>query len=299
MRRILVWMFAGGLLIMAAGAVRANPYEFTPEEEREHKEQVRATDPFISGSGSGTVTPRRSEASLPLHGLLKPGQAIYMVQDADGHVVCHARYLLRAMSDLLAGESLVLQKELPHHGSREVELWMWPEALKPRHLELAEELSGPYLDRSGNLAEEPAGRIKQLKTGGQLVVAEYIFDRVEIKHTAGIATAFDIYRLPPDTWDSSQLELVLRELVYYDIEYPCELQLFDPLKQRQYALQLEQPERVSGILSAEGTYYDCWRVETETEGADAVYWIERTPPFRLVKFKRGGYTLTLQEYWEE
>jgi hypothetical protein len=292
-------MFAGGLLIIAAGAVRANPDEFTPEEEREHKEQVRATDPFISGTDTGAVLPRSGTAGLPLHGLLKPGLAVYMVQDADGRVVCHARYQLRATSDLLAGEALVLQKELPHHGSREVELWMWPEALKPRHLELGEELSGPYLDRSGKLAEEPTGRIQQLKTGGQLVVADYIFDRVEIKHTAGIATAFDIYRLPPHTWDSSQLELVLRELVYYDIEYPCELQLFDPLSQQQYALQIDHPERVSGILSAEGMYYDCWRVETGTEDEDAVYWIERSPPFRLVKFERGGYTLTLQEYWEE
>ena len=288
----------------------------TDKEEEEYKKRVVREDPYLNappGPEAGQLAYYRPIDWLRFEAPLD--RSTYIAQDSAGKMLGFMTIDAAEQANDPNLLHITLDYPQPH---KHVELWLEKKALRPRSVT---KLAAPV--------HEPkplTGREKKLKAKGQLAgpeplptpgisdaglidgVAEadvqnrtrveYLFDRVTIEREAGIVTTQERMRQLPYSYDIEQLPLLVRQLDFgkLDRHWPFEALITDPEHRKSLPLQVAEPKQVS-VTSAEPQQRACYELKMRLGERDIwTWWVERSAPFRLVKFSDGSITYTLHQY---
>lgn len=309
------------------GVHRARPR--TAEEEREYKLRKTREDPFLNPPPLAGPPPAAEGFYNPtdwLRPTVQKDAARYVVQDAGGNVAGYLSISTVLYSEHDRNDTAVMALVFDFPPRSQVQLWMAAKGLKPERCEQTE-LREPASDEGagGAAQREPAAtaKTKQAPAGKATEVAgaaapaappaipaeawspeqepprltaEYLFDRVTIHQTTGAVSFFRELRQLPFSFDIHCLPLLIRQLDFTRIDWPFEAALTDPVSAALLPLSVAKPERVENVYSAEPYAYPCFEFKLNIGGSQATYWVQRLPPYRLVKFTDGVYTYTLFMY---
>lgn len=260
--------------------------------------------------------------------------ARYIVQDAKGNVAGYLSISTVLYSQHDRNDTAVMALVFDYPPRSRVQLWLAAKGLKPERFEQTE-LREPASDEGtgGAAGKEPAAAAatKEAPVGKATEVAgaaasgaaapgaeaappakpdegwspeqepprltaDYLFDRVTIHQTTGAVTFIRELRQLPFSFDIHCLPLLIRQLDFTRIDWPFEAALTDPVSAALLPLSVAKPERVENVYSAEPYSYPCFEFKLNIGGSQATYWVQRLPPYRLVKFTDGVYTYTLFMY---
>jgi len=284
-----------GLARLAVGTARAddavgsaapdNGDAEEEENERERKQQKTAEDPFLNppetNNGDGV-----SAVYNPYDWLRRevtPDLSRYVVQDAAGEVIGYEAVRIELSSDERLGDFIRLTRRSEYPPFTEVELWMYADSLQPRSL-VRERWAESAPDVS-SLAEET-------------LEVDYLFDRVTVRHESGGVATTRQFRQLPNSFDQEQLVLLLRLLQCDHDDWPFEAAVTNPLRAGQVPLVIGKPER-EYLMSAQPESCKCWRLTMQLGDRELTWWVERLPPYRLVKYVDGDTSYTLFQYLEQ
>jgi len=297
----------------------------TDKEEEEYKKRVVREDPYLN------APPGPDAAQLafyrPLDWLrfdLPLDRATYITQDASGQMLG----FLTIGSEVQASDPNLFHITLDYAAPRKhVELWLENKALRPRSVtKLApaeatpEQLPIPVKGKKGRKEKKLKGKPPVVepeptptaddapsdgtldgivdKDGRNRTQIEYLFDRVTIEREAGIVTTQERMRQLPYSYDIEQLPLLIRQLDFAKLKdhWPFEALITDAEHRRSLPLQIAQPTEVT-LTTAEPQQRACYELKMRLgDTANWTWWVERSAPYRLVKFSDGTYTYTLHQY---
>lgn len=290
----------------------------TDKEEEAYKKRVVREDPFLNAPPG----PDAAELAFyhPTDWLrfeVSFDRATYIAQDSAGQMLGFLTIDAGSHSSDQKLLHVILDYPAP---KKHVELWLEPKALRPRSVT---KLAAP--EREPAPPPDPKKTKKQKKRKGKQLVAEesellepsgdlvdgiggkdaqnltrveYLFDRVTIEREAGIVTTQERMRQLPYSYDIEQLPLLVRQLDFAKLakHWPFEALITDPEHRRSLPLQIAEPKEVS-ITSAEPQKRACYELKMRLGERDNwTWWIERSAPYRLVKFSDGNVTYTLHQY---
>lgn len=272
----------------AAGGEEAGPAPSTPEgvkrlppgtaaEEREYKKRKTREDPFLTSppvkAGKAFYDPAAS-----LRPDLAPGLSRFLVQDLSGKVLGYLSLELRREKHPVEGELLHCTEATDFAPQYKLEVWAFADTYRPRRARLSQP------DKSLATDSAPVE-----------ITADYLFDRQTVTEITGEVSTRSQRRLPPFTFDSAELLLLLRELQFVRGDWPFEAGLIDFASGDLLPLSVAAPKIVE-CTAADGLSYGCYELAV-THGREQLRaWVERASPHRLVKLQRGSQRLTLIDY---
>jgi hypothetical protein len=294
----------------------------TDKEEEAYKKRVVREDPFLNappGPEAGELAFYRPIDWLRFEAPLD--RATYLTQDSSGQM----RGFLTIYAEPQANDAGLLHVVLDYASpQKHVELWLETKALRPRSVtKLApanaqpEPLPIPTKGKKQKKVKKQKGQppvvdpapLPEPSSDGTLdgVVAEdrlnrtrieYLFDRVTIEREAGIVTTQERMRQLPYSYDVEQLPLLVRQLDFSKLEHhwPFEALLTDPEHRKSLPLQIAEPKETS-VTTAEPQQRACYELKLRVgDNANWTCWVERSAPYRLVKFTDSTFTYTLHQY---
>lgn len=295
----------------------------TENEERAYKMRKTREDPFLSppqGGGqdlSAYYNPRDYIAPLA-----KGYTARYMIQDAAGTMQGYLLLSVDLRTESSRNDTVYVSALYSNEPRTEVRLWLDSASLTPRRLERrtlrdqrapapgtapapateGDRAGGPVQDERDAAAPVSApdvipGDPSQWSPEDEppRLNADYLFDRVTIRHSSGMITVQRVLRQLPNSFELESMPVLVRQIDCRAADWPFEAALTDARHLRSVPLSIEEPGW-SELLSAEPLHYRCRDFVLRLGQQQLHYYVQSTPPYKLVQFTDGVYTYTLFEY---
>jgi hypothetical protein len=125
--------------------------------------------------------------------------------------------------------------------------------------------------------------------------AEYVFDRVTIRHSSGVISVERAIRQLPASFELESMPVLVRQIDCRNADWPFEAALTDARHFRSLPLSIAEPGWVD-VLSAEAVQYRCREFVLRLGSQQLAYDVQSTPPYKLVRFSDGVYSYTLFDY---
>ncbi len=294
----------------------------TGDDERTYKMRKTREDPYLSppdGSGKDLTAyynPRDYIAPLK-----KGYSARYMIQDAQGTMLGYMLLSVDLRTENSRDDTVYVSALCSNEPRSEMRLWLDAASLKPRRLERRTLRGGgdthpatppgPVAPDAGAAPApaEPAapasptpmdalpGDPAQWSPENEppRLNAEYLFDRVTIRHSSGMITVQRVLRQLPHSFELESMPILVRQIDCRAADWPFEAALTDARHLRSVPLSIEEPGWTE-LLSAEPLHYRCREFVLRLGAQQLKYYVQSTPPYKLVQFTDGVYTYTLFEY---
>ncbi len=124
--------------------------------------------------------------------------------------------------------------------------------------------------------------------------AEYYYDMVAIRVDAGDTGTFADFRRPMKSLDFDELYLLFSQLEAAKLPEKSVVLVTAPFEHRNHAVLVED-KGVDYIYAADAERHACEHLLVTFLDFTEDYYVERTAPYRVVKFTQRGLTFTLQE----
>jgi hypothetical protein len=293
----------------------------TGDEERAYKMRKTREDPYLTPpGGAGKDLSAYYNPQDYLAPLNKGYSARYMIQDAKGTMLGYMLLSVDLRTESSRDDTIYLSALCSNEPRSEMRLWLDARSFTPRRLErrtLRDEsasrpaaASGPAgqaLGAAGTEAESaaaPPGPENAMPSDPSQwspenepprLNAEYLFDRVTIRHSSGLITVQRVLRQLPHSFELEAMPVLVRQIDCRAADWPFEAALTDARRLCSVPLSIDEPGWTE-LLSAEPLHYRCREFILHVGQQQLKYYVQSTPPYKLVQFTDGVYTYTLFEY---
>jgi hypothetical protein len=263
----------------------------TDAEERSYKLARTQNDPFLLDQLSGDVRGGPGEFYDPLKSVLPvtvSDLSRYIIQDDSGQVLGHLEISLELERSSGLFQLELLNELPPATGIRVIGRSANLDVLSTEHRLLR---FGRPVQPGADESAAGVSPLQQLPRS----IAEYSYDRIEVRVDRGGVVTHARLRELPFSFDRDVLPLLLRQVDYQNIAWPFEAVATDTSQLKSLPMALDKPQRVT-VMSAEPRSYYCFESGLRVGADTSTWWVEQVPPHRLVKFRLGDLTYTLERY---
>lgn len=297
------------------GVKRKRPQ--TADEERAYKLRKTREDPFLNpptGSGAAGDLTHFYNPHNYIAPLTKGYSAKYMIQDAGGNAVGYLQLAVDLTSVLAHDDTVLINAAYSNEPRTQMRLWLDARTLAPQRLErrvlrgedveeppdagAASPSPKPEAEAPGDTPPAPPASDPDAWSPDQeppRLNAEYVFDRVTIRHSSGVITVERAIRQLPASFELESMPVLVRQIDCRSADWPFEAALTDARHFRSLPLSIAEPGWVE-VLSAEPLQYRCREFVLHLGGQQLAYDVQSTPPYKLVRFNDGVYSYTLFDY---